>query len=699
MTSTFRLTRAEFKKIFKRPAVYIMALMLVATIFVSLYIFEPRSGLDLTIIYDNKTTSTEYYNTFYNEDLTNSKIGIDKSFSDTDSIYNYYFYSNQRDNNLEDYYNDVIQNIETIRNTSDISLRNKEYQNLKSKLQNFLNAFRDFSDLRIYPHIYYSSEYINNINDNTNYYLTEFSHNIQAFLDYTNSYDSFEIIEVYDTNNYKEKLNKDLSYGTYYVLPTLYSMSKDIKDNYDDFNTAYQSGTSGLITMEISRKSILKYTEALKKYFDLLVDNKFPIILIDKNIKQQISSTLDSAIVYLTASAFVGTTANMSDYTNLKSNLDSINLANYFTTIFSIDSNVINQIKLSASDLELFTKLKNKVDRNKAQILDEINSYRQDQSIKNIQFKITEYSLLASSYNEYINDYVIQNLSNDYVSNKFNNLYGYNLNNYNNYEYKERIEKNAFYINNNIYSNSFNTNFTFNQNSGQKTNVYDFVYFTMEFCTIIIILFAMLLICNLITSETESGTIKLLLARPYKRSKIITAKLLATIFFVVIFVIFSALISFAGGYFMFGLDNTPILSIFNSSHPIVMSPIALMLLNILSLILDIIFYVLIALMISILFKNYAGSVTVCLVILILNYVLNILFANAFWYSLLPGMNLHLFKYFGNAFTAISSESILQNILITPIQSSMNFLYSILISICYSTISIFISYTVFNKRDF
>ena len=59
MTSTFRLTRAEFKKIFKRPAVYIMALMLVATIFVSLYIFEPRSGLDLTIIYDNKTTSTE----------------------------------------------------------------------------------------------------------------------------------------------------------------------------------------------------------------------------------------------------------------------------------------------------------------------------------------------------------------------------------------------------------------------------------------------------------------------------------------------------------------------------------------------------------------------------------------------------------------------------------------------------------------
>ena len=208
----------------------------------------------------------------------------------------------------------------------------------------------------------------------------------------------------------------------------------------------------------------------------------------------------------------------------------------------------------------------------------------------------------------------------------------------------------------------------------------------------------MMMMCNLITSETESGTIKLLLARPYKRSKIITAKLLATIFFVLIFILFSALISFAGGYFLYGLDLSNVLVIINSNTPLVMSPIVLMLINILSQILDILFYVLLAMMISIVFKNYAGSISFSLVLILVTYTLNMLFGGAFWYSLLPGPNLHLFKYFGNAFVSVS-DSMLVNILITPIQSTMSLWYSLLILASYSLVSIVVSYAVFNKRDF
>ena len=43
MTSTFRLTRAEFKKIFKRASVYIMALLLVVAVFVSVYSTPPKT--------------------------------------------------------------------------------------------------------------------------------------------------------------------------------------------------------------------------------------------------------------------------------------------------------------------------------------------------------------------------------------------------------------------------------------------------------------------------------------------------------------------------------------------------------------------------------------------------------------------------------------------------------------------------------
>ena len=47
----------------------------------------------------------------------------------------------------------------------------------------------------------------------------------------------------------------------------------------------------------------------------------------------------------------------------------------------------------------------------------------------------------------------------------------------------------------------------------------------------------------------------------------------------------------------------------------------------------------------------------------------------------------------------NENSVLKNILITPIQSSMNIVFSFLITCAYSLISLAISYSVFNKRDF
>ena len=230
------------------------------------------------------------------------------------------------------------------------------------------------------------------------------------------------------------------------------------------------------------------------------------------------------------------------------------------------------------------------------------------------------------------------------------------------------------------------------------------MYFTLELCTVIIIVFAMMLVCNLITGETESGTIKLLLVRPFKRSKIVTAKLLATIFFVITFMFFSSLITFIGGYFLYGPATTNILAVFNSTVAFEISPLLLMLINVLSLTFDVIFFVLLALMISILCKNFAASISCSLVLLILNYALNIVFGGSFWYTILPGMNMHLFKFFGNSFASIIEgttgfASLIQSLLITGIETSMTFWYSLCISGAYCLVFLAISYAVFQKRDF
>ena len=103
MTSTFRLIRAEFKKIFKKSGVYIMALFIVATIFLSMYIFQPVEAINSTIEYGENLTSHDYYNTFIKEDLENSEIGINQKFAAINKINSYYINSNNRDNNLNTY--------------------------------------------------------------------------------------------------------------------------------------------------------------------------------------------------------------------------------------------------------------------------------------------------------------------------------------------------------------------------------------------------------------------------------------------------------------------------------------------------------------------------------------------------------------------------------------------------------------------
>lgn len=692
MTSTFRLTRAEFKKIFKRASVYIMALLLVVAILVSAYMFKPNEVVDETITYGENLTVEDYYNTFTNQDLSNAKKGIDKEFAKTDLILNYYSLSNDRDVKLTSDYDSLIKSIDTLKSETNTSIRDNYYASVKLNLKAYLDSFQDFSTLSDY-------EFTNYSKGEKSYYQIDYSRNIKALLDSSSKVDSYDFVSIYETNNYKDKLYEDLNRGKDYVTPTLYSLSKEIKFHYDQYNQAWNRGESARESLEYERTEIRKVVLEFKNYFTALVDNDFPVVLINTSLKNTIMENLDSAIEFLSASNFTGVTRPFPDYTSLKENLDGIDIANFYIKTFALDNTNIYQVKLTNATLESYKKIRNNVEENKSAILERIKAHKTDESVKNIQKSITEYNLLNKAYNELINDSIILNLSEEYRSEDFVNLYNYKLDAFNNYEYRESIVTNKYYINNNVYSNSFSNNFVFGQNSSTTTSAMDFMYFSMEICTVLIIIFGMMMICNLITSETESGTIKLLLTRPYKRSKIITAKLFATIFFVLTFVLFSSIISFAGGYFIYGYNGANILTVFNGSTAIVMNPIVLMLINIITLIFDIIFYVIVALMISILFKNYAGSISTCLVLIIVAYTLNALFASSFWFSLLPSMNLHLFKYFGNSFSSLATNSIIQSIMITPIQSTMNFVYSLLLILGYSAVYIAISYAVFNKRDF
>lgn len=697
MTSTFRLTRAEFKKIFKRASVYIMALLLVVAVLVSMYIFKPVSNESDTIIYGDNLSVENYYDYFYNKDLDNSKKGIDSNYyAIADNIHEYFDVSSDRDLKLSQNYADIVTSYNAMKDTTDSNIKSVKYNTeFKVYLESFYNNFKDFTMFSSsYTHIPYTS--------NSTYYLNNNSANIKFLYEKSldNTISANDMINIIETNDCINKLKSDLNSAINYIRPTLYSMALEIKSAYNNFNTEYNQGSKqdALVKMEINRKTLLTAVNNFQEYFDILVNYDFPIITISNSIKTEISNNLDMAIEALNSSVFNGTVQKYTDYSSLHTSLTNIDIANYFTKKFMSDTTTISQVKLKPSIIDEFDKLKTKVYKNQTEIEKNITSSRSDDGIKNIQKNITNYSLLGQTYLNYLNNRIKISLNSEYRSDELVQLYGYKFDEFNIYQAEESLTAYKYYIDNNVYNNSFNQNFTFLQTSNEDPNAFEFMYFAMEICTILIIIFAMMLICNLITSETESGTIKLLLTRPYKRSKIITSKLLATIFFVIVFMLFSALISFAGGYFVYGLDMSDILVIFNGNTAMALSPIVLMLINLGTLFIDVLFYVLVALMISVLFKNYAGSISFCFILIIATYALNILFGSAFWYSLLPGTNLHLFKYFGNSFIFNSSNAI-QSMLITPIQSTMNMWYSSLILCAYSIISIAVSYAVFNKRDF
>lgn len=685
MTGTFRLTGAEFKKIFKRPSVFIMALILVATIFVSIYIYKPVNAPNTTVDY-NLSTSYEYYNTFYNQDMANTEKGINQTFDSTNQIIAYHKENTLRYERLYLYYNDIIKSYESLESAS-FENQNSQFILFKNALENFITTFdTSFDKFGDYSHL--------EITKNNQYYLDSIK-TFRKILEKTgeNNIDPGTALSIIKTNDYLKILENEFNTAINYINPTLLGIAKDFQKTFKDLDNLVSKNeiTSAI---ESQRKKALSVIEQYKNYYGLLIDNDFPIVAINNDVQIDLTDALDYGISILSRITTQGT---LTDYVAIRNDIQNSNIVNFLIDISSEE--YIEQILVSKTLITDLEKAQKKVNENIVAIKNNIEEHKDDEGISKIQFDITEYKLLSETYSAYIDDLLTTHIAEDFSYNDFIELYGYDFKDYNEYMYNERITTNKYYLENNVYSNSFINNFSFGQNSSTETNVFDFMYFALEICAVVITIFAMMQICNLITNETESGTITLLLVRPYKRGKIITAKLLTTIFFVLTFLLFSTLISFAGGMALFGYESRQILAVFNGTTTMTISPLLLMLINIFSLTIDIIFFVIVALMIATILKNYAGSITACIITLILHYVLNILFGSSFWYSFLPGVNLHLFKFFGNNFIGSGTISSIATIFTTPIQSSVSILFSAILIVAYSLISLLISYTVFRNRDY
>ncbi|MBE5738422.1 MAG: hypothetical protein E7354_01630 [Clostridiales bacterium] len=701
MTSTFRLTSAEFKKIFKRPSIFIMAILLVIAVFISLYTFNPNSRVDNTVDY-SLDNSLQYYTTFYSGSTEQTKSDIDNSFLATDEIINYYKLYNDRNSKLNSYYNDIYSAIRKVESETSAQLKASKFNDVIEALEDFKRIFVSFDEFVDMNNAQYDFITITTtsqeISGKTSYtYLDNSLASLDYLIDYAKSHTYHEFIDMFNLagNGHKTKLEKVLHHGLDYIQTTFLGISQTIAKNYSAYEASVESSKTDNSIRIGNRNALKTALETYQTYFKLVLDNDYPLVLVNKDKKVAIEELIISAID--TISIPVSEEKLYNSHKTAFENLAKLNIINNINTF---TNNEISQFEVDNYLINDYTNYQKKVNDNRTAILTKIDNLKNDEAVSNIQFAITEYYLLSEAYHNYIYDKTIISVTDSYEKTQYVDFYKYKLDEFNRYQVNEALTTNKYYIDNNVYENSYLTNFAFNQKSGNgDTNLFDFMYFALELCAVIIMVFAVMLVCSLITGESESGTIKLLLVRPYKRGKIITAKLLATLFFALTFMIFSFIITFVGGYFLFGMPTQNVLAVFNATTAFEINPLGLMGINALSLLLDIVFFVVLALMISILCKNYAASISAVLVVIILNYALNVVFGGTFWYTVLPGMNLHIFKYFGNAFTSVGDGMILQTLLLTSIESSMTFVFSVLANLSYMVIALAISYSVFAKRDF
>ncbi len=322
-----------------------------------------------------------------------------------------------------------------------------------------------------------------------------------------------------------------------------------------------------------------------------------------------------------------------------------------------------------------------------------------DANIATIDGYIKQYVATAQNTSNIIRTGMLHNISKGTSDAKIAGYVGKYFANFNSYQVKESFTKSVYLFKNNKTDADYANVFAFNKGSNTTTNGWDYIYFTLEIMSFLIIAYCVVLGAGMIASEQSSGTIKLLAIRPYKRSKIMAAKIFATMFFATVFVLISVIVSLITGLIIYGLDSLPILAVFNASNVFVTSAPVMLLIYVASLLLKIWVFVMLAFAISTLFKSNVGATIISVMIYFVTLIITFVSAGANWLKFILFANLDLFKYFGGAFAVkYTTTQPLTNLFISPVFTDTSVIFTGIVIASMLLILHLVTYLVFKHRD-
>lgn len=245
-------------------------------------------------------------------------------------------------------------------------------------------------------------------------------------------------------------------------------------------------------------------------------------------------------------------------------------------------------------------------------------------------------------------------LDNSFTLLKVNDISNATLSSYvgfsdlNKYTLEEALTKNTYLLDYGKFDKDFANNFNFGTTAGFTTTAYDFTIYAMQILTFIIAVFCLFFGAGLIAGEFTGKTMKMLAIRPYTRNKIYLGKLLACVAFMLILLLISFVASFVVGAILYGVDLPNVLLIINATSATVVHPMVVMLIYLASSILNLLFYISLALLLSVVFRSSTVAVLTSFIVYVVTILCNMLMVTVSWFKWLPIAHLDIFKYFGGA---------------------------------------------------
>lgn len=536
----------------------------------------------------------------------------------------------------------------------------------------------------------------------------------------TNITDKMNSFDIQKTNLLDEIENEKIKIEAFLSLPTGSNPVKEI--NYLIYNE-----TAEYYGVVYSYKSYINaYTESsLRDDITYLYNNSRTLITKLNDLSTKIKSYIENssiALILITESDYEQIIEIINDFTKTLEKTDNLTIESHNNAITYINSkgfltkikNIVANIKIpSYSKTNLENLIKNYYDAaidttegvlsaDEKALRDYVNDipiaeYANSKRLEDVDTYASTYYYKAKNITTLLREGLLLDITKNYSDSEISDYMGFE--NFVRYQHQEIFSANKLMFEKNTTLDEYANPFAFNTESTSKANFYDYMFFVLELFSIVLIIYGVILAAGMIASEQTNGTLKMLVIRPYSRSKIVFGKLFTTMFFVTIFILLSALVSMIIGMIMFSGEVLPVLAVFNGTNAFVISPALLFILYLISLWLKVFLFVLIAFAISTLFRSHAGAIIISVAIYIITMLATFLAGGANWLKYIPFANFDLYKYFGSSYIIQHSASdILNNLFVSPVFSDTSILYSTIIMAGVLLLMHIIIYGVFKNRD-